>query len=300
MNSTARVEGPRVSVIIPTYNRAKLISEAVESVLRQTYKPYEIIVVDDGSTDNTEEVLKKYEGKITYLRQRNSGPSRTRNNGIRAATGELIGFLDSDDIWLPQKLEAQVKFQAGKRDVGLVASAYYRHDIVLDTQTIERQKTSTLGELTFADFLVKNRIATPTVLARKECFDRLGMFNERYIFAEDYDMWLRIARNYRVLYVTEPLCKVRILSESITRSWNYRNIENWEEVLNENASLVSSFGERVALRKGWSWLYLNRSFVENMNGNSDAELKCVGKALLTWPLQFGLIVRFFRLLLRRR
>src|SRR5690349_3602213 len=99
---------PKVSVIIPTYNRAQFIARAVDSVLEQTYKDFEIIVIDDGSSDNTQEILKAYEGKIRYVYQQNKGISAARNRGIQEAKGEYIAFLDSDDVWKPEKLSVQV------------------------------------------------------------------------------------------------------------------------------------------------------------------------------------------------
>ncbi len=111
---------PLVSVIIPTYNRAALVVQAVQSALNQTYTNMEIIVVNDGSTDNTPEILKEYEGKIKYVYQERSERSKARNEGFRHSTGSYIAFLDSDDLWLPTKIEKQVEVLNKKADVGLV------------------------------------------------------------------------------------------------------------------------------------------------------------------------------------
>ncbi len=110
---------PKVSVIIPTYNRAHFLCEALDSALSQTFKDFEIIIVDDGSTDNTKQVLEKYGSRIYYIYQENKGRAEARNTGIRRAKGEHIAFLDDDDIWLPNKLEKQVFFLDARPDIGI-------------------------------------------------------------------------------------------------------------------------------------------------------------------------------------
>lgn len=124
-------KNPTVSVIIPTYNRAHLVGRAIQSVLNQTYKDFELIIVDDGSTDNTEDIIKKYQKKderIKYIRRKkNKGGSVARNTGINAAIGEYIAFLDSDDEWLTEKLERQMKvFKSTSSEVGVVYSGFFR------------------------------------------------------------------------------------------------------------------------------------------------------------------------------
>ena len=120
---------PRISVIIPTYNSAVFLPEAVESVLSQTFLPQEVIVVDDGSTDNTEDVLEPFRRRIHYIRQENQGPAVARNRGIAEAKGDLIAFLDADDVWVPEKTEIQVKVLRENPRIGLVHSYFDRLDM---------------------------------------------------------------------------------------------------------------------------------------------------------------------------
>ena len=115
---------PVVSVIIPTYNHAMYIERTLESVFQQTYKNYEIIVIDDGSTDNTQEVIKSYENKITYICKENEGTAKSRNLGLKIAKGKYVAFLDSDDLWMPQKLELQVTLLDKNIDIGLVCTDF--------------------------------------------------------------------------------------------------------------------------------------------------------------------------------
>src|SRR3990172_2985097 len=125
---TGNMPLPLVSVVIPTYNSAQFIGEAVRSVLEQTYSHHEVIVVDDGSTDNSEDVLRLFGERIQYIHQENRGPSAARNGGIRLAKGDYICFLDADDLWLPGELEVQVSFMGCHKDVGLVLSDHGEDD----------------------------------------------------------------------------------------------------------------------------------------------------------------------------
>lgn len=205
---------PTVSIIIPTYNRANLISEAIDSVLAQTYRNFEIIVVDDGSTDNTKEVLSKYNGQIKYIYQDNKGGAEARNNGIKNAQGEYIAFLDSDDLWLPNKLEKQVKYLFDNINISLIYSdAYLSNSENVDSKTLfdivhpflSNDKKEVLRYL----FLHKP-IYPSTVVTKRSCFDKVGLFNSSLRnLGEDYDMWLRIAKYFNIGYINEPLVHIR-------------------------------------------------------------------------------------------
>ncbi len=185
---------PKVSVIIPTHNREKYISRALESVLGQTFRDYEIIVVDDGSTDSTPDILKSFNGRIKYVCQRKQGSGAARNRGIQEAKGEYIAFLDSDDYWVPEKLEEQVKVLDAHKNVGIV---YARMPIVNEKGERLGTKPAGVSGRNFKELLeVWGDIPTSTVLTRRECFDRAGMFDTTLITMQDIDMWLRIARHY--------------------------------------------------------------------------------------------------------
>ena len=209
-----------MSVIIPTYNRAHYICEAVESVLAQTYKNVEIIVVDDGSTDGTEEVLSLYRGRIRYFYQENRGPSAARNAGIQKSTGPYIAFLDSDDLWMPDKLDLQVRYLSEHPDYGLVHTDH-EDWIVRDGAVVEvrpdHYDSHHIGYI-FPEMFLRNEVSTPTVLLRKVCLNKVGYFDENLLLFEDHDLWLRIARYYKIGYINKKLAVFRRHGDNITDS----------------------------------------------------------------------------------
>ncbi|MCK4851950.1 MAG: glycosyltransferase family 2 protein, partial [Candidatus Omnitrophica bacterium] len=218
--------GPETSVIIPAYNCAGYITEAVESVLGQTYKDFEIIVVDDGSTDNTREILETYRrrGLIRYVYQGNQGRARARNTGIRSARGGYMAFLDADDVFLPESLEHRVRVMKEHPLLSLVFSDHYVKRSETDKgffphhrerRTIPRMApaiSAQYGNVYLFNSLcckllfINNEFPwTGTVLIRKACFDRVGYFDEGLERAEDTDMWMRVMAGNEVGYIDEPL-----------------------------------------------------------------------------------------------
>lgn len=184
----------KVSVIIPTYNRAGLIPRALETVFAQTFKDYEVIVVDDGSTDQTREVLKPFLNKLKYIYQENRGISGARNRGIEEAGGEYIAFLDSDDYWAPEKLAEQVKVLDAHPHVGIV---YGRMPIINEKGEWVGSKPAGPSGKNFKELLeIWGDLPTSTVMTRRECFKKVGVFDSALPPMEDIDMWLRISRYY--------------------------------------------------------------------------------------------------------
>ena len=195
-----------VSVIIPAYNAKNYIRETVESALGQTYRNYEIIVVDDGSTDGTGEILKDYQDRIIYLRKDNGGPASARNMGIKKSRGELIAFLDADDVWLPDKLEKQVKFLEENPQIHLLFTAVIGYE---DGRVYPVEENRLRGSI-FHQLLKGNFITTSTVMVRRECLEE-ELFDEdrNLISVEDYNLWLRLSRKYVFGYLDEPTIKYR-------------------------------------------------------------------------------------------
>ena len=187
---------PKVSVIIPTYNRASLLPRALESVLRQTFRDSEVIVVDDGSTDHTQTVMRRFDGKVKYVRQNNQGSAAARNRGIQESSGEYIAFLDSDDYWVPEKLEEQVKILDTYKNVGIV---YARMPIINEKGEKIGMKPAGISGKNFKELLeVWGDLPTSTVMTRRVCFEKAGMFDTSLVTMQDIDMWLRIARFYEL------------------------------------------------------------------------------------------------------
>ena len=204
-------KNPTVSVIIPTYNRAHLISRAIKSVLNQTYQDFEVIVVDDGSTDNTEEVIKEFQKKderIKYVRhEKNKGGSAARNTGIKAARGAYIAFLDSDDEWLPEKLKKQMKFFKNASPEGGVVYTGFIYKDELGGGTSKQHIPKKRGWI-FEDILAENCVGTTsTVIIKRKCFEKAGLFDENLPSCQDWDMWLKLARHYKFHFIPQVLVK---------------------------------------------------------------------------------------------
>ena len=185
---------PKVSVIIPAYNRANLLPRALETVFQQTFKDYEVIVVDDGSQDETPDDMKQFAGRVKYIRKENGGSASARNRGIEESRGEYIAFLDSDDTWVPEKLVEQVNVLDAHPNVGIV---YARMPIINAQGERVGTKPAGVSGKNFQELLkVWGDLPTSTVMTRRECFDKAGMFDPALTTMQDIDMWLRIARHY--------------------------------------------------------------------------------------------------------
>lgn len=201
---------PKVSIVIPTYNRSSLLKQALESCLQQTYRDFEIIVADDGSTDDTREAIESLNSdKIKYTYQSNRGRSIARNRAIKSASGEYITFLDSDDLYLPQKLEVEVRALDNNPSYDMVYSSAYNINIDGDLHPYIYQATKSGCIYKDIALYLPLTICLPTVMVRRKVFSKIGMFDERQSRFEDTDMWRRIAREFKVLAIEEPLCKIR-------------------------------------------------------------------------------------------
>lgn len=260
-----------VSVVIPSYNSAKFIAATLESVFSQTHRNLEILVVDDGSIDNTIDVLQAFRERILIIQKPNGGPASARNLGIRQAKGEYVAFLDADDLWVNNKIERQLAAISAEPKIGMV---YSRRKFLQDEKVIsEIPKKPCLSGMIFRELFNGNFITTSTVLARKACFDRLGVFDERkdFIAVEDYDMWLRIAKEYALACIDEELVYYRVhaggISKKIDRSYLNEKavietaLKRWPNLEQETA---------VSINKRLAKLYVNygSDFLESMETRS--------------------------------
>jgi glycosyltransferase involved in cell wall biosynthesis len=213
-----------VSVVIPTYNYARFLGRAIESVMAQTVAPIEIIVVDDGSTDETPEVLARYANHVTALRRMNSGVASARNAGISVANGDLVAFLDSDDVWRPTKLERQLELQARYPECGAVGCGVEVVDAAGSTLRILEFKDATGSPRErLRAFALRQRWvggSSSGALIPRHVLASVGGFDATLEAAEDWDLWLRIGVDYPVRNVPEPLTQVWD-----HRSGTFRNAE---------------------------------------------------------------------------
>lgn len=262
------MNSPLVSVVIPAFNAKKWIAEAIDSVLAQTFEDYEIVVVDDGSTDATEQALGGLirAKQIRFFRQQNSGVSAARNRGVDESRGELIAFLDADDLFHPEKLRKQVALFDQQPDLGFV---YANFEKFADAG----------GELGVRDMgQFRGRVypgilqewsalmALPTLMVPKQVFQALGGFDESVSWGEDIDLYFRITREYAIDLVPEALCRVRVHPASASAS-KLGSAESFHRVLEKalqaDPSLSADFG-----RRAFANLYVNKA--QNLLGEGAA------------------------------
>ncbi len=211
---------PKVSVIIPAFNSAPFIAETIQSVLAQTYNNLEIIVVDDGSTDTTLDMLNEFGDQITVLTKANGGPASARNLAIRHASGKYIAFLDADDLWTPEKLAEQVVFLEAHPEVGMTYSEALMFVEPFEGASGEKQirgKIGFTGETSFCHLLLGDHIPNSTVLMRRNCVETVGWLNESraLVAVEDYEYWLRLARAFTIRAIAKPMAYYRVHAHNL-------------------------------------------------------------------------------------
>jgi hypothetical protein len=216
---------PQVSVVIPVYNAATFVPKAIDSVLRQTMGDLELVVVDDGSTDDTPAAVQAIsDPRMRYIRQKNQGPSVARNTGIRATTGPWVAFLDGDDYWLPTKLEAQLAKAQANPQAGLVYSGGTYRDV--SGAMIADMPATVEGDV-LPELLLDNCLAgsTSSAMVRRDVLDKIGLFDESMSCCEDWELWLRVATVTKIAKVDERLaCIVNRPGSLNKRARDVRNV----------------------------------------------------------------------------
>ena len=212
-----------ISVVIPSYNRKDFLKRSIDSTINQTKKPLEIIVVDDGSTDGTEAMIKSDYNFVKFIKQKNKGVSAARNTGIKVSIGEWICFLDSDDEWKKDKLEKQIN--AMKSNPGY--KFFHSNEIWIKNglRINQKKKHKKYGGDIFDKCLDMCRISPSSVMIDKTVFDEVGNFNEDLVVCEDYELWLRISDKYRVFFIDEPLI-IKYGGHQGQLSYSIESIEN--------------------------------------------------------------------------
>jgi glycosyltransferase involved in cell wall biosynthesis len=268
---------PSVSVIIPVYNRVELICQALSSVRAQTFRDFEVVVVDDGSTDSTAAVVKAHYPEVRLIQKENAGVSAARNRGIQEARGEWIAFLDSDDVWLPHKLSRQVAFLELHPDIDLLYARMWSYTVGREH---ERQLEPKSVSLTFEDLLNgHNSVTTSTVMVRRRVFDVVGMFNEGLPAVEDHELWIRIAERFKLGFLDEVVAEYRrhalsTTAEPVRLHEGYRRFYVW---------LIETYGDRLESRREKEKLLARFEYLCGASalkrGNRARARKLVGQAL---------------------
>jgi len=276
---------PTVSVIIPTYNRAYLIGRAIQSVLNQTYQDFEIIVVDDGSTDDTEEIVRGFKDKrIGYIRhEKNKGAAAARNIGIKAAKSEYIAFQDSDDEWLPEKLEKQMKvFENAPPEVGVVYTDFLRikgnKKIHIPFSWVTQKEGNIHKEL-----LKGNFVTTQSVVIRKKCFKKSGVFEENLSRLQDWELFIRVSKFYNFKYIDEPLLNLYYTSNSISAD-REAHIKALEIIL------AKHFEDFIKDKKSLSGHCLRLGILLSSNNNIKKGRIYLIKAVKAYPFNIKLLL----------
>ena len=277
-----------VSVIIPCFNAEKYIEQTLNSVLNQTFPANEIIVVDDGSSDNSVNILKTFGTKIRLITQPNSGVSAARNNGIKHAFGEWIAFVDSDDIWTQDKLQQQIS-SIGDKQWSHTNSLYFGAN--QNGKTTRSDLTTLHSGMVFEPLLVENFITTSTVLIKKETLIHYGCFDEELFAMEDWFLWLKIAKTEPLHYCPEVLTEYRVHIGSASR--NIRDIISQHLCVIEKIYSIDPSDTNLQKRKSSSisQSYTICSYIAEEAKDKKLTIYCATKAFLFSPFSIQRIKR---------
>lgn len=203
---------PTITAVITSYNSSATLSEAIESVISQTYQPTEILVVDDGSTDNSAEVAASYGERVKVISQSNSGPSSARNTGIAQSKGEWIAFLDGDDVWNNEKLQRQIQIASEHPELDLIATSWSR------SLPYSPYKSGKITRVNYSSLLLLNRFQTSTVLVKKSSIERIGGFETKLDTVEDWACWLKLSRSHQICILEETLVMYRDNASGVSKN----------------------------------------------------------------------------------
>jgi glycosyltransferase involved in cell wall biosynthesis len=288
-----------VSAIIPVYNCAKYIGKSIESVLAQTNRPHEIIVVDDGSTDGTYEALNPYLDSIIYVYQKNAGEPAARNTGIRHSSGEYIAFLDADDLWLPDKLQLQMDYFAAHPECSLVytdMATFNENGILVKSVRAFRGRVYHGGRI-FPYVFQETLFGSGSVVFRKDCCEKAGYFDESFLIGCDYEMWLRMSRHFEFGYVDKPLLMYRQHQEMNSRTLGTvpQNGMPWlakvlNRILELHPEIRSELGESVVnQRLAVPYAWLGRTWMIQGDHAEARKLFSGALRLAPWNLHYRLL-----------
>lgn len=268
-----------ISVLIPTYNRANMVVEAIQSVLIQSYQDFEIVVVDDGSTDDTKARIDEIgDQRIRYYYQENTGRPGARNHTLRLAQGQYLTFLDSDDLYLPEKLRVQVAFMEANPHIGM---SYTQTERVMADGTPVDVLSSRHSGWVHRQLIRHCSIATPSVMLRREVVERVGDFDA--IRMEDIDYWIRVAEHFEVAFIPQTLVQVRLKQgENLVRDPELV-LKHQPYIVRKNSTAYSAYYRRRVLSK--IYFSISRQFLEHKPERIGKAWQVFSLGLVYWPLK---------------
>jgi glycosyltransferase involved in cell wall biosynthesis len=267
---------PKVSVILPTYNRAHLLERAAQSVLQQSFKNLELIIVDDNSQDNTQEVVDNLnDPRVSYIKHHhNQGGSAARNTGIKASSGSYIAFQDSDDEWLWGKLQQQVDLlDESHENIGVIYTGFLQCN-KRNTKYIPHEKNQTIEINTLHNLLLGNFISTQTLVVKKECLEKSGYFDENLPRFQDWELVIRLAKNVNFKLIDEPLVAVHSTPGNITSNESVR-LKALELIYEKHVELFNAHTNAKAL------FLFNMGHIAAAEGDTRKGVRCYLKAIQT-------------------
>jgi len=275
---------PLLSVVIPTFNSGHLVTSAVESALAQTVIPEEIIVVDDGSTDDTLERLAPVVGRIRYIRQENQGVSAARNRGVEAADGEFVAFLDADDVWHPRKWELQVQAFEQNPELALIGTQAFDWPTP-DYPELDGADDAPLTQLSWEDLVVRNYLFTSSIVVRRSALTRAGRFDPTIQGPEDRDLWLRVAEGGPIANLELPLTGYRDVPGSVSKQAE-RCEAGMLRILHKLDARGVWRGRWLLRRKSYSYVYHSCAHVHSAAGSHRRALACSWLSLGWYPFPY--------------
>src|SRR5712692_4558912 len=285
--SVADQRRPRVSAIIPAYNGEAFVADAIESVLAQTISVDEIVVIDDGSTDGTAEVAQRYASRgVRCIRQENRGLSAARNRGIAETSGELVAFLDCDDTWLPGKTALQTEHLMARPQVGLVAGHIWWWDPQSNRRWLQRFDDAP-GARLWRELMIRNCVGNASgVMVRRRTLEEVGGFDPKQIWAEDWEMWMRVLSRWQIGFIDQPMIVYRTVSTSLTHQRRWDRVHGYFELSCESIRKFSPRRWRpILLARAWSRRELGRAVVAIDEGLPRGRyLRHTWRALVSYPL----------------
>jgi len=275
----------RVSLIIPTFNSGRLVVEAIASALAQTLPPDEIIVIDDGSTDDTQERLAQFSPPVRCIRQENQGVAAARNRGLAEATGDVIAFLDADDVWFNRKLELQLAALAEHPEICMLGTRVINWPAGA-APSVAADTDLPIGKVLWERLVVRNYFVTSSVIVRRSALEKVGGFDPALRGPEDYDLWIRLAETAQVGNLHLPLTGYRLFLAGSLGKQVATMEAGMRRILEKLDERKAWHGRWLLRRKAQSHFYASCAYMHRESGNSALAARRLVRSLICFPLPY--------------